>query len=236
VRWSWGLDSSHDFDTATPAAVNLVDSRIRQATVNLLADMGVTAGDDERVDALLDGLLARQQASGRFESVERLGRMTRPEWGSMRCETNVITDLLLRFGRGGDERVQRAVKRLVRDSSVTPQGRAWQCVPDLDTRSRGIGRGDLCPQVTLEGLRALSHLPASEQPNWIEEAVRTPLEVWRRRVKERPYAFGHGYQFKSVKWPNFWYDVLWLLETLGRFPRVWRGSRACRGRAGARGS
>jgi hypothetical protein len=38
--------------------------------------------------------------------------------------------------------------------------------------------------------------------------------------------FGHGYQFKSVKWPDFWYDVLWVLETLGRYPELWEGKGA----------
>ena len=38
VQWSWGLDQEHDGDGA-PA-----DSRMRQATVNLFADMGVQPG------------------------------------------------------------------------------------------------------------------------------------------------------------------------------------------------
>ena len=37
VQWSWGLDGTHD-GTATAT-----DTRMRQATVNLLADMGVQA-------------------------------------------------------------------------------------------------------------------------------------------------------------------------------------------------
>lgn len=37
VQWAWGLDDDHAFATDTPTA----DVRIQQATVNLLADMGV---------------------------------------------------------------------------------------------------------------------------------------------------------------------------------------------------
>ena len=36
VQWAWGLDAVHDRGAGTP-----VDARMRQATVNLLADMGV---------------------------------------------------------------------------------------------------------------------------------------------------------------------------------------------------
>jgi hypothetical protein len=116
---------------------------------------------------------------------------------------------------------------MARDAARTPQGRAWQCVPEHTSRWRGPGRKvDVCPQVTLEGLRAFSQLPAEERPEWLVDAARTPLEVWRRRTSERPYMFGHGYQFKSVKWPDFWYDVLWVIETLGRYPELWRGPGA----------
>jgi hypothetical protein len=41
IRWSWGLDVNHDPDPATPNAASTPDVRMRQATVNLLADMGV---------------------------------------------------------------------------------------------------------------------------------------------------------------------------------------------------
>ncbi len=195
--------------------------------LNLLADMGVRGGDFAEVEERLDAFLGHQHGSGRFEAFGEMPGRPKPEWGSMLCDTNVITDLLLRFGRGGDSRVSRALDRLQADATRTPQGRAWQCVPAGPGLWRGPGRkADVCPQVTLEGLRALSHLPESGRPAWIVEAARTPLEVWRRRATERPYQFGHGYQFKSVKWPNFWYDVLWVLETVGRFPALWRGSDA----------
>jgi len=36
VQWAWGLDDNHAFDTGTPTS----DVRIKQATINILADMG----------------------------------------------------------------------------------------------------------------------------------------------------------------------------------------------------
>jgi hypothetical protein len=51
VQWSWGLDGEHDRGNTKP------DSRMQQATVNLLADMGVKAG------SLQEGLLAATQTT-----------------------------------------------------------------------------------------------------------------------------------------------------------------------------
>jgi len=45
VQWSWGLDGNHDRRADPTADPNLtIDARMRQATVNLFADMGVAAG------------------------------------------------------------------------------------------------------------------------------------------------------------------------------------------------
>jgi len=195
--------------------------------LNLLADMGVRRGDFDALDARLAQLFEHQDAAGRFLSFGKAPGRPKPEWGSLLCDTNVIADVLMRFGFAGDPRVSRALERITADAAKTPQGLAWQCVPEQTSRWRGPGRkADVCPQVTLEGLRAFSHLPASERPTLLAEAARTSLEVWRRRSDERPYMFGHGYQFKSVKWPNFWYDALWVLETVGRYPALWRGAAA----------
>ncbi|PKQ10048.1 MAG: hypothetical protein CVT69_01765, partial [Actinobacteria bacterium HGW-Actinobacteria-9] len=195
--------------------------------LNLLADMGVRAGDFPVVDARLAELLEHQDGAGRFLSFGTAPGQAEPSWGTLLCDTNVITDVLLRFGKGDHARVGKALKRIGTDAARTPQGRAWQCIPDAGNKWRGPGRkADVCPQVTLEGLRALSHLPDGKRPAWAVESARTPLEVWRRRGIERPYMFGHGYQFKSVKWPNFWYDVLWVLETVGRYPELWQGPAA----------
>ncbi len=44
IRWSWGLDGNHDFDSATPNASTTPDVRMQQATVNLFADMNAQPG------------------------------------------------------------------------------------------------------------------------------------------------------------------------------------------------
>ena len=43
MQWAWGLDDSHDLNTATPP-VQPASVDMQQATVNLFHDMGVDAG------------------------------------------------------------------------------------------------------------------------------------------------------------------------------------------------
>jgi hypothetical protein len=191
--------------------------------LNLLADMGVAHGDFDRVDALLERLLDTQDRSGRFSP--RTGSPSGHTNASPRCEHNAVTEVLLRFGLGADERVARGVARVMSDLSAGAQGSGWCCMPKARTLRSRLSRLDICPQIDLEGLRTAA-LVGSQSASAVTSAARTPLELWRRRSQERPYRFGHGYQFKTVRWPSFWYDVLRVVDTVGRFPNLWSGPDA----------
>lgn len=191
--------------------------------LHLLADLGVAAGDHGAVDSALDALEHHQLEDGRFASFGRAPGTPDPVWHSLPCDTHSITEVLVRYGRGDRPAVRRGLHRITADLQLTPQGPAWTCRPDPVVRWRGPGRkGDICPQVTLEALRLLARLPVADRPEGTEAAAATMLEVWRRRGDELPYAFGHGVRFKTVKWPPLWYGISWVLDTLGRFPNLWR--------------
>jgi len=190
----------------------------------LLSDMGCGPGDDPRIERLLDQLLDHQLPDGRFLCYGRLRGFAQPQWSTLPCDTHAITEVLLRFGRGDDPRVQAAVAFLAASLTETAQGPGWLCVPDPVSGFRGPGRkADICPQVTLEALRAFALLPASRRPVGTLDAAGTVLGVWRRRAEQKPYMFGHGVKFKTVKWPTTWYGVHMVLDTLGRYPELWSG-------------
>ena len=189
-----------------------------------VAGLGLRAGDDDRVDRALDLLCAHQDDDGRFLSFGRAPGHPESRWGSLPCDTHLITDVLVRYDRAEHPAVQRALERIRADLQATNQGRAWTCIPDPVVRWRGPGRkGDVCPQVTLEALRAFSRLPEAHRPPQVLEAATTLLHVWRNRGEHLPYQFGHGSRFKAVKWPPLWYGAYATLDTLGRYPALWRG-------------
>ena len=73
IRWSWGLDGNHDSDPATPSASTTPDIRMKQATVNLFADMGV------QPFTLQPGLVAASQSS---DAIPPASTITSPSAGS----------------------------------------------------------------------------------------------------------------------------------------------------------
>jgi hypothetical protein len=195
--------------------------------LHLLADMGVRGGDDPRIEALLDVMLAHQEPDGHFASFAEIRSTHGAVWGSVLCDSHAIIEVLVRYGRGDDLRTLAGLGRMAADLDDTAQGPGWLCVPHSVIGWRGPGRkADLCPQVSLEALRTFGRLPANRHPARLLEAARTCLRAWRVRGDEKPYMFGHGRQFKTVKWPAFWYDVHWMLDALGVYPELWRGPAA----------
>jgi hypothetical protein len=193
--------------------------------LGLLADMGVAAGDDPRIDATLEAMLRHSDEAGRLASTAPFSRLgPKPVLSALLCDSHVIADILIRFGRAEHAAVQGALDRMAVDLTATPHGPAWPCLPSNGFRGPGR-KGDICPQVTLQALRAISRLPADRRPlppAELQEAVRTLIRVWTSRGTAKPYLFGHGLAFKTVKWPPYWYNALGMLDAIGRYPDVWR--------------
>lgn len=193
--------------------------------LNLLIDMGLRPGDDADVERLLDKMLAHQEPTGRLASCAIGFRETTPIWGSVLCDSHAIIESLVRLRRGDAPAVRTAINCMSQDLTLTAQGYGWTCLPHSVTNWRGPGRkGDLCPQVTLEALRIYAHLPSERWPEHLMEAARTSLNVWSNRGTEKPYLFGHGRQFKTVKWPPTWYDVSSLLLAVSKYDELRRRS------------
>jgi hypothetical protein len=201
--------------------------------VGLLADHGIGVADDPRIGRLLDQMLDHQDDDGRFPSYAS-GRMSEKlAWGALLCDSHAVLEVLVRAGLSDHPKVRIGLDRLAADLTEVAQGRAWPCLPHSVTGFRGPGRrGDFCPQVTLEGLRVFAGLPESARrggPTTSEELVevaQVSLRAWRERATEKPYMFGHGKAFKTVKWPPTWYSVFAVLDALGRYPALWRGGQA----------
>jgi hypothetical protein len=193
--------------------------------LNLLADMGVRGGELPEVERLLDQMLSHQEPNGRFPSYAAMRGSDPPEWGALLCDSHAVTEALVRLGRGNDPRVRRSLERMAADVADTTQGRAWPCLPHSSTNWRGPGRkGEFCPMVTLQALRTFAHVPQALRPPGLLECARVPLRAWRMRGQEKPYIFGHGRAFKTVKWPPTWYSALAVLDALAGYPQLRSGA------------
>jgi hypothetical protein len=135
----------------------------------------------------------------------------------MLCDTPTLAYALLAFGLKGDGRVQRAVDHLV--SLVDDNG--YRCKVAPEQSFRGPGRkADPCPIVNVYVLKALSQVEKLLD----SAAARTGAEMllwhWEHQTERKIYLFGIGTDFRKLKYPFVWYDVLHVVDVPSRFPFV----------------
>ena len=198
-----------------------------------LADFGLQLGDDAQLDKAIEKILIRQAAEGAFQSLVNIpkafGGSNEDLWTWIICDTPTLLYVLLSFGLGDDPRVQQATAHLT--SLVDENGYRCVCDPELG-KFRGPGRkDDACPIANVYALKALSLLDqASLQGNDLPDgnsvflAIRRGIEAilhqWEHQGERKIYMFGIGTDFRKIKYPYVWYNVLHVVEVLSRFPEV----------------
>jgi hypothetical protein len=189
--------------------------------LSTLADFGLQA-DDPGLAAGLEAVLAHQSPEGAFQTVvnipTRFGGSGEDEWSWMACDAPTLLYVLLSMGLGEDKRVQRAVEHLV--GLIDENG--WRCRADPKLgKFRGPGRkDDPCPMANVYALKALAQVP-----EWVDSpASRAGAEMilnhWACQAERKIYLFGIGTDFRKLKYPFIWYDILHVVDVLSRFPTV----------------
>jgi hypothetical protein len=188
--------------------------------LSFLAELGVR-DDDPGVAPIADRILSRQSDEGpfllRMNIPAAYGGTGQDTWAWALCDAPVIVGALARMGLGGDSRVTRAMaylRGLARENG-------WSCAvsPALG-RFRGPGRAsDPCPYATLVMLKALSNFAGARDSPEAHAGAESLLGLWEQSHERHPYMFFMGTDFRKVKAPLVWYDILHVMDVLSGF--VW---------------
>lgn len=132
------------------------------------------------------------------------------------CDAPLIIYALARFGLQAELDVQAAVAHLA--GLVRPNG--WPCaVSKVLGKFHGPGRkDDPCPFATLAMLKALSEFDQYRDGPEVHAGAETLLNLWQESLTRHPYIFYMGDDFRKLKVPFIWYDLLHVLDVLSRFP------------------
>ena len=194
--------------------------------ISTLVDFGLRAGDPQ-MESIIHLVLAHQSSQGAFQSVvnipQAFGGSGEDLWTWVACDAPTLLHAMLSWGLGGEERVQRAAHHLA--GLATEDG--WKCAaaPELG-KFRGPGRKmDPCPIANLYALKALSLIPALQDSPVVRAGVEMLLQHWGSPPGQKYYLFGVGSDFRKLKYPLVWYDILHVADVLSRFPFVHADSR-----------
>jgi hypothetical protein len=186
-----------------------------------LADFGVQA-DDPGMAAGIEAVMAHRSPEGAFQSLVNIpvafGGTGEDMWTWILCDAPTLLYALLAMGLRKDERVQRAVDHLV--GLVEENG--WRCVaaPELG-KFRGPGRkADPCPIVNVYALKALAQVPELVDSSATHAGTEMLLWHWEHQGERKIYMFGIGTDYRKLKYPFVWYDILHVVDVLSRYPFV----------------
>jgi hypothetical protein len=191
-----------------------------------LADFGVRA-DDPGIDTGIEAVFAHQSAEGAFQTLvnipKNFGGTGEDTWTWILCDSPTLLYTLLKMGLMDDPRVQRAVSHLV--DMIDDNG--WHCVaaPELG-KFKGPGRkSDPCPIVNVYALKALAQVPELLDSPAVHTGAEMLLRHWECQNDRKLFLFGIGTDFRKLKYPFVWYNILHVVEVLSYFPFVHNDDR-----------
>ena len=186
--------------------------------LSFIADLGLTKNDPS-VNAVVQKIFEHQSDEGPFQLPTNVpthfGGSGTDTWAWALCDAPVIIYSIAKFGYDKDAKVQNAVKYLV--GLVHENG--WHCVVSKELgKFRGPGRKeDPCPYATLVMLKMLSQFDDWRQSKEAHTGAECLLDLWQRSLEVHPYMFYMGTDFRKLKAPFVWYDILHVLDVLSQF-------------------
>jgi hypothetical protein len=186
--------------------------------LTFLADLGLVA-NDSGVEMIVAHILEHQSAEGPFQVSMNIpahfGGTGLDQWAWALCDAPLIVYTLVKFGLENEPVVQTAITYLtglVRDNG-------WPCAVSREMgKFRGPGRkDDPCPFANLAMLKALSEIETLHDSPACHTGADTLLTLWSESISRHPYMFYMGTDFRKLKVPFVWYDLMHMLDVLSRF-------------------
>jgi hypothetical protein len=187
--------------------------------LTFLSDLGLQA-DDPGMSVIISHIREHRSPQGPFQMPMNIptgyGGSGRDQWAWALCDAPLLLYALARFGLHREPDVQAAAAYLA--SLVRENG--FPCVVSKELGSfRGPGRkDDPCPFATLAMLKALSGFPEYRDGPAVHTGAKALLSLWQDSLTRHPYIFYMGTDFRKLKVPFIWYDLVHVLEVLSNFP------------------
>lgn len=194
--------------------------------LTFIADLGLKA-NDPGMEIIIQRILKHQSAEGPFQLTANIpvhfGGTGEDQWAWALCDTPLILYALAKFGLQHDPRVKTAAEHLV--GLVRDNG--WPCAVSKELgKFRGPGRkDDPCPFANLAMLKALTVMDAWHESPECHIGAETLLTLWNESLTQHPYIFYMGTDFRKLKVPFIWYDLMHILDVLSHFEWLRRDTR-----------
>ncbi len=131
------------------------------------------------------------------------------------CDAPLMLYALLKAGLSYDKYIKAGVDYIVKLNRQN----GFPCAVSKELgKFRGPGRkDDCCPYATLITLKLLSLIPEYKDSEIAKTTIDALLGLWENSLDQHPYIFYMGNDFRKLKAPAVWYDIVNVTDCLSQF-------------------
>jgi hypothetical protein len=180
-----------------------------------LADIGLSI-DDNEIYSIIKKILERRNEQGIPQLPINIGTSYggsgKDTWAWALCDAPTVFYGLIKMGYRSNT-IDKAVRILV--NLVRENG--WGCSVSKELGTwRGPGKkNDPCPYATLIMIKLLLQYK-DEYKNEISIGCNSLNKLWENSLNDHPYIFYMGTDFRKLKLPFIWYDILHVVDVLSQ--------------------
>ncbi len=190
-----------------------------------LLDLGLDVEVPE-IAAAIRAILANRDEHSVFQSVVNIprhfGGTGENAFSWCLCDAPALFTILIKAGIDNDQ-IRTGVKYLT--SLYRDNGFPCFASPELG-RFRGPGKKeDCCPYATLLMANLLAEIPSYRSSDIAVSAVNALLDLWENSMTQHPYLFYMGTDFRKLKAPSCWYDLISVADAVSKYPSAHKDKR-----------
>jgi len=183
-----------------------------------LLDLGLDTEIPE-IKKAIEQILLHKDENGVFQSMtnvpKHFGGTGQDVFSWCLCDAPLLLLALLKTGVNYKEHIKPGVDYLISFSRTN----GFPCAVSKELgKFRGPGRkDDCCPYATLIMAELLSYIPEYRDSSTALTAVNSLLDLWEHSNEQHPYMFFMGTDFRKLKAPSCWYDLISVAGTLSKY-------------------
>lgn len=191
-----------------------------------LIDLGFDTEVPE-IRAAVNEILKHQDDYGIYQSMtnvpKHFGGTGEDVFSWCMCDAPLLLLALLKLDMDYHEHIKSGVDHLA--SLCRDNGFPCAVSPELG-KFRGPGKkDDCCPYATLIMADLLSYIPEHRNSQVAVSSVEALLSLWENSLNQHPYMFYMGTDFRKMKAPSCWYDIVSVAGVLSKYEFVREDSR-----------
>jgi len=186
-----------------------------------LLDLGFGT-DVHEIQIAIEKIMENKDSNGIYKSLTNIpkhfGGSGENAFGWCLCDAPLLLLALLLAGIDYEKHIKQGVDYLVEFHKDC----GFPCTVSSEFgKFRGPGRkDDICPYASLVMLKLLSAIPEYCKSQIAEDTAMGLLSLWENSLERHPYMFYMGTDFRKIKAPAMWYDLVSVSDVLSHFEFV----------------